>query len=224
MNDALKMQISAFIDGELPANESELLLRRLSQDSAMRQQVAQYLTIGRLIRREQEVPGMGELRNRIAAALGEEPVEAVPAPEPARRRYLKPAAGVAVAATVAVAALVGLRQTELSEAPQRPVASVESAPPSAAESIGYTEPAPAALSERPGETLMQYYLSHGATSADLGANGILTRLVTLEFREGELVEIEPDQRRQQDDAADQVVPADEDPPENTEDKTGLERQ
>jgi hypothetical protein len=36
--------------------------------------------------------------------------------------------------------------------------------------------------------LTQYYLSHGATSADLGANGILTRLVTLELREGELVE------------------------------------
>jgi sigma-E factor negative regulatory protein RseA len=209
MNDALKMQISAFIDGELPENESELLLRRLSQDGAMRQQVAQYLSIGRLIRREQEVPGMGELRNRIAAALGEEPVEAAPAPEPSRRRYLKPAAGVAVAASVAVAALIGLRQAELPEAPQRSVAS-ESAPVSVADNVGYTEPAPAALAERPGEMLMQYYLSHGATSADLGANGILTRLVTLELREGELVEIEPGQERRPGDAADRM-PADRDP-------------
>ena len=40
MNEALKMQISAFIDGELPENEAELLLRRLNQDAAMRQQVA----------------------------------------------------------------------------------------------------------------------------------------------------------------------------------------
>ena len=39
MNDALKIQISAFVDGELPENESELLLRRLSQDIALRQQV-----------------------------------------------------------------------------------------------------------------------------------------------------------------------------------------
>lgn len=193
MNDALKMQISAFIDGELPENESELLLRRLSQDAAMRQQVAQYLTIGRLIRREQEVPGMGELRSRIAAALGEEPVEAAPVPETSRRRYLKPAAGVAVAASVAIVGLIGLRQAELPEADQRPVASLESAPVSVANSVAYTEPA--ALSERPGETLMQYYLSHGATSADLGANGILTRLVTLELREGELVEIDPGQRQ-----------------------------
>ena len=74
MNDSLRMQISAFVDGELPENENELLLRRLSQDAALRQQVAQYLAIGRLIRRDHEIPGMSELRDRIAAALGEEPV------------------------------------------------------------------------------------------------------------------------------------------------------
>jgi len=72
MNDALEMQISAFIDGELPENESELLVRRLSQDAAMRQQVARYLEIGRLMRQDREVPGMGELRGSIAAALGDE--------------------------------------------------------------------------------------------------------------------------------------------------------
>ena len=50
MTDALKMQISAFVDGELPDNEAEFLLRRLSQDAGMRQQVAQYLEIGRMAR------------------------------------------------------------------------------------------------------------------------------------------------------------------------------
>ena len=38
MNDAIKMQISAFVDGELPDNECELLLRRLSHDAELRQQ------------------------------------------------------------------------------------------------------------------------------------------------------------------------------------------
>jgi len=37
MNEAIKMQLSAFVDGELPENESELLLRRLSQDAELRQ-------------------------------------------------------------------------------------------------------------------------------------------------------------------------------------------
>ena len=61
MNEALKMQISAFVDGELPENEAELLLRRLSQDAELRQQVSRYLEIGRAIRQERDVAGMDQL-------------------------------------------------------------------------------------------------------------------------------------------------------------------
>ncbi len=32
MNEGIEMQISAFVDGELPENEAELLLRRMSED------------------------------------------------------------------------------------------------------------------------------------------------------------------------------------------------
>ena len=189
MNDALKMQISAFVDGELPENESELLLRRLSQDAALRSQVDQYLRIGRLIRREREVPGMHMLRSRIATALGEQPGETKAKVEPASRRLLKPAAGFAVAASVAVMALVGLRQSELPDASGITEAGALASQSRSGAPAGYTEPLPEdALSGRPSDMLTQYYLSHGATSADLGANGILTRLVTLELREGELLE------------------------------------
>lgn len=187
MNDALRMQISAFVDGELPENETELLLRRLSQDAALRQLVAQYLGIGRLVRGEREVPGMSGLRNRIATALGEQPTEAVPAAAGSGSRYLKPAAGIAVAASVAALALVGLRQADV------PAVGDPEALHAAAESdAGYTEPTPAEVfSGKPSETLMQYYVRHGETSADLGANGILARLVTLELRHEELVEVDP---------------------------------
>jgi sigma-E factor negative regulatory protein RseA len=189
MNDALKMQISAFVDGELPENESELLLRRLSQDAALRSQVEQYLRIGRLIRHEREVPGMNTLRSRIATALGEQPGEIQVKAEPASRRLLKPAAGFAVAASVAIVALVGLRQSELPDAASLTEAGALTSESPVGPVAGYTEPLPEdALSSRPSDMLTQYYLSHGATSADLGANGILTRLVTLELREGELVQ------------------------------------
>ena len=110
MNDALRMQISAFVDGELPENENELLLRRLSQDAALRQQVAQYMQIGRLMRRDHEVPGMRELRDRIAVSLGEEPVQHPVATEVPASRFTRPAVGVAIAASVAVMALLGIRQ------------------------------------------------------------------------------------------------------------------
>lgn len=188
MNDALRMQVSAFVDGELPENETELLLRRLSQDAALRQLVAQYLAIGRAIRREREVPGMADLRLRVASALGEEqPIEAVPAAGPRRSRWLKPAAGLAIAASVAAMAVIGLRGLESPSTGARE--SMQAAVP---EKAGYTQPSPAEVtSPRPSDTLMQYYVRHGETSADLGPNGILTRLVTLELRHGELVEVEP---------------------------------
>lgn len=188
MNDALRMQVSAFVDAELPENETELLLRRLSQDAALRQLVAQYLAIGRAIRREREVPGIADLRSRIASALGEEqPIEAVPAAGPRRSRWLKPTAGLAIAASVAALAVIGLRGLESPSTGARPPMQA-----AVSEDAGYTQPSPEGVaSAPPDDMLMQYYVRHGETSADLGPNGILTRLVTLELRYGELVEVEP---------------------------------
>jgi sigma-E factor negative regulatory protein RseA len=187
MNDALRMQVSAFIDGELPENETELLLRRLSQDPALRQLVAEYLSIGRAIRREREIPGLGELRGRIARSLGEEPpIDIQPASGPRRLNWMKPVAGLAIAASVAALAVVGLRSMEAPPGAARET--LQAGAPAA-----YTQPRPEAAASRqePSDMLMQYYLRHGETSADLGPNGILTRLVTLELRHGELQEIEP---------------------------------
>lgn len=111
MNEAIRMQLSAFVDGELPENEAELLLRRLSQDAELRQQVAEFMAIGRAMRGEVQVGGIDRLRDRVADALGEVPVMAdATDAAPAANRYLKPLAGVAIAATVAVAAIFGLGQ------------------------------------------------------------------------------------------------------------------
>ena len=221
MNDALRMQISAFVDGELPENESELLLRRLSQDAALRTQVARYLQIGRLIRREREIPRMDELRKRIAMSLGEQPDETPVRPEQSRRRLLKPAAGFAIAASVAVAALIGLRQADIPGAAEPAGRSVAASQPSTARVEGYTEPLPGeALRSRPGDMLTQYYLSHGATSADLGANGILARLVTLELREGELVEVAVEPAGA---SIPTVAPDDTDAPDEDDDGRGADR-
>ncbi len=186
MNDALKMQISAFIDGELPANESELLLRRLSQDAALRQQVSRFLEIGRLMRQDREVPGMNQLRGRIAAALGEEPTQTDDEQDVVGSALMTPTTGVAVAATVAAVALLGLSQLD---GPGDPILqqaiSIDDGP------VAYTEPdITRALAEQPNELLLQYHLSHGDSSPGLGPNGIRTRVISLERRE--LVEIDPD--------------------------------
>jgi negative regulator of sigma E activity len=77
MNDAIKMQISAFVDGELPQNEAELLLRRLCQDRELRQQAAEYLAMGRVMRGERVVAGLDKLRGRIAGALDDQSLQKI---------------------------------------------------------------------------------------------------------------------------------------------------
>ncbi len=190
MNDALKMQISAFVDGELPATEAELLIRRLAQDAKLREQADAYMTIGRLMRGERSAAGADGLRQRIAEAVEAESELATVAASWSENRWVRSVAGVAIAASVAMLALIGVGQFESGVEAQDP-ASVAST--LATDSLPvYTEPAVAeVLADRPSDRLMQYYLSHGATSGELGANGILSRLVTLELRGGELVEIVP---------------------------------
>lgn len=179
MNEALKMQISAFVDGELPDNESELLLRRLSQDAAMRQQVAEYLEIGRLLRRDQQVPGMDQLRGRISAALGDEAL-----PEPGEKAdvgssLMTPASGIAVAATVAAVALVGLSQlTTPVDSELQDAVVIDLAPT-------YTEPtADVVLQNAPSERELDLLRRHSDSD-------ILYRMATFEVSE-DLEEIEPD--------------------------------
>ena len=113
MNDAIRMQVSAFVDGELPENEADLLVRRLSQDVVLRQQVAEYLAIGRVMRGEYGVQGVDVLRDRISMQLDDVPAQEVTDEDvqPSRSRLIRPLTGVAIAATVAVVAIFGLRQT-----------------------------------------------------------------------------------------------------------------
>jgi hypothetical protein len=190
MNDAIRLQLSAFVDGELPDNESELLLRRLSQDAALRQQVAEYMQLGRLIRGDREPAGISQLRGRISAALGEEVVREVEVAKFVPARLFRPVAGVAIAASVAVAALVGLRQVSISDDASLNAGSENFAAVAIDDSSMYTELlSDEFVSDRPSDMLAQFYLHHGERAGN-GAN-IVTRLVTLELREGELQEIEP---------------------------------
>jgi len=182
MNDGIKMQISAFVDGELPQNEAELLLRRLCQDRELRQQAAEYLAMGRVIRGERHISGLSTLRERISASLDDTSLqEEFDVVETARPRFARPLAGVAIAATVALAALLGLQQ--LTAVPELDPAVIGN---TVAESTdgSYTVPA------QEDELLRDYYLRHTATSSYFGANSINARLVTLQLREDVVFESE----------------------------------
>ena len=173
MNEAIRMQVSAFVDGELPDNEADLLVRRLSQDAGLRQQVSEYLAIGRVMRGEYSVQGGDVLRERISAELEErplqEPADSVVAAQPSR--YVRPVAGAAIAATVALAAIFGLGQ----------LADVDNAIPGTAvvadDTVSETVPT---MND---EELRRLMILHGYDS-----NNFSTRWTSLQIRAEELAE------------------------------------
>ena len=180
------MQISAYVDGELPGNEAEMLLRRMSQDAELRQQFADYLATGRMIRGERSVAGMDRLRDRIAAAVDERPlqedIEIVGKDTP---RHMRRLAGVAIAASVALAAIFGLQQTlVVSDQPDTAIDNV--ADRNLPEAI-YTVP------DASDNILREYRLSHGATWLDLGSGSVNARLVSLQSQ-GVLVDVDAGDR------------------------------
>ena len=190
MNDSIKTQISAYIDGELPANEAELLLRRMSQDHELRQKAAEYLTMGRVIRGERSVPGLENLRQRISDELDDKATQhEFSAHDSAGSRYVRPLAGFAIAATVALAAIFGLQQTtgvtDINMTPGSDSAAVAEVENNGA----YTVP------DHADDQLRDYYMRHNASSSYFGAQSINARLVTLQLRDGVVIqsdqEIEP---------------------------------
>jgi len=165
------MQVSAFVDGELPENEAELLVRRLSQDADLRKQVSEYLAIGRIMRGEYSLQGSDALRERIAAELDERPLQdpadtVVKAPAP---RFVRPAAGAAIAATVALVAIFGLGRVADVDAPVPGTAVV------ADEVVSETVPT------MDDQELRRLLILHGE-----GSNSFSTRVTSVQLRAEEL--------------------------------------
>jgi sigma-E factor negative regulatory protein RseA len=111
MSDQIREQVSAFLDGELPDSEMELLLKRLTRDVALRDRFGRYALIGESLR------GVGQARlsqgfhARVNRAIDGEPLPAgVPHSRPRGARWWRPFAGAAVAAGVAAMAVVALQE------------------------------------------------------------------------------------------------------------------
>lgn len=148
MSDTLNEQLSAFLDGELPPEETDLLLKRLARDPDLRARLGRYGLVGDTLRGER-TRASGGFALRVSAALAAEPAlepvaapaavapEPAPAPAAAARtargglpRWFRPVAGFAVAATVAgMAVFVLQRDPALTgEAPVAQVATTAAAP------------------------------------------------------------------------------------------------
>jgi negative regulator of sigma E activity len=108
VTEKLREQVSALVDGELPAGEHELLLRRFAVERSLRLHWERCHLIGEAMRKNLPDVDTRGFADRVMAALAEEPVSTE---KPARfgGTLTRAFAGAAVAASVAVVAIVGLR-------------------------------------------------------------------------------------------------------------------
>jgi negative regulator of sigma E activity len=208
MSDLLNEQLSALIDGELPAAETTLLLKRLEREPELRERLARYQAAGDVLRVAPASLRPG-FTAAVSAALAAEPAYRAAARR-APRLHLKPLAGLAVAASVAAAALILLGRGTSPDAGQLPVtsASLAAAPAGAivqtaamprrvpaqgaagrfdgnAEPASYVTPAEHhGLGVIPGAELTNYVVAHSEVSGPVGFRSGLVGVVADEGAAG----------------------------------------
>jgi sigma-E factor negative regulatory protein RseA len=187
MSDYLRDQLSTFIDGELPKHEIELLFKRLDGNAELRATLARYTLIGESLRTRSAEGPSRTFADRVSAAVLESgPLAAGSARTASAQqwRWLKPVAGVAVAATVAAVAIFGLQRMQdpsIEPAPQMaastPAPQVIVDEPTA-DSPAYVVPTPAsAPSLVNAARLTNYVVAHSEYSSPLGRRSVLSGIV-----------------------------------------------
>jgi sigma-E factor negative regulatory protein RseA len=194
MSEQIREQVSAFLDGELPNTETELLLKRLTRDGELRESFGRYALIGEALRGGgSQILTLG-FASRVNHAIDGEPAQAAGHASQARvPRWWRPLAGVAVAASVATVAIVALQQRAIvpkgaaAVTAQNVVASAVSTPNQSPvqggggprEALSYT--VPAASAEAPSAIaparLTNYVFAHSKYSSGLGQRGVLADLL-----------------------------------------------
>jgi sigma-E factor negative regulatory protein RseA len=190
MSEQIREQVSAFLDGELPDSETELLLKRLTRAGELRESFGRYALIGEAIRGASLSLMTKGFAGRVNLAIDGEPVPANGQVLPIRApRWWRPFAGAAVAAGVAAVAVVAFHQradepVSRAAAPVQRTATTLLAQTSAApqitrEAISYTVPAapPTATAALGPARLTNYVLAHSRYSSVLGQRGVLTDLL-----------------------------------------------
>jgi sigma-E factor negative regulatory protein RseA len=209
MSEQIREQVSAFLDGELPSSETELLLKRLTREGELRESFGRYALIGEAMRGASQAYLTKGFAGRVNLAIDGEPVPANGYLLQARaHRWWRPFAGAAVAAGVAAIAVVALQQRAVAPT-LRPTAALtaQNAVPvrvtniamqAPREAISYTVPeaspaAPAAV--MPLARLTKYVFAHSKYSSGLDQRGVLADLL-----------IEADEQPAVHEAAAQVAP------------------
>ena len=113
MSQTIDEQLSAFLDGELPVAEEELLLRQLEHDPKLRERLGRYGLIGDLLADSTVHPGALQLADRVKRALDGEAVRSTRVISGAGSRTVGSAyLGAGLAAAVAMVVALNLNPAD----------------------------------------------------------------------------------------------------------------
>ena len=167
MTHSLQEQLSALVDEELPAAEHALLLQRLGRDVGLRHCLGRYQLMRDVLNNRVAMPLDGAFVDRVMAAVEAEPAHQVRA---VAWRWSRPLAGVAVAASVALVAVLALQQQNPGSgtpAPQVAVGVPATAPTVVAGEVWERQASPV------GGRLNSYLVQHNEYAASSGVQGVL---------------------------------------------------
>jgi len=181
MTDALNEQLSACLDGELPAAELDLLLKRLERHPELREALGRYTAIGEALRQTKPAIASRSFADKVMASIDEEPA-AARRPErlsPRLLRTLRPVAGIGVAATVAALAIFSVQRAGVEPGPiaanEPTVAPTSIVAQNDEQAASYIVPTNTTQSAFvPATRLTNYVVAHSEYSSPLARRSVLT--------------------------------------------------
>ena len=126
-------RLSEFVDGALRSPARDRVVNALYESPELRRTWARFHLIGDAARRAGPVPGADAIAERVNAALADDRI--VPLGPRSRRRGPRLLSGLAIAATIAGIAILGVHRLDEGDAQSRSVAGVSRPEPAVAESV-----------------------------------------------------------------------------------------
>lgn len=179
MTDRIHEQLSALVDDELTGPEQTLLAVRIARDPDLHGRLLRYQLISDALRNQLPERVDPQFTLRVQAALGQEPPVGAVHRGAHRSALLRPVAGLAVAASVAVIAVLSL-QSAREEEPALPAVATA---PASTDYIRAGDQAPPAVSPGTEKNLDIYLVNHNEYAANRGMQGMLpyVRIVSHEM-------------------------------------------
>lgn len=181
MTDSVNEQLSACLDGELPAAELDLLLKRLERNPELREALGRYTVIGEALRHTKPAVASRSFADKVMAAVDQEPAVARRGlrMSPTLARSLRPVAGIGIAATVAAVAIFSVQQAGVAPGPiavNEPAAAPTTVVANNADqAASYIVPTTTSQSAFvPATRLTNYVVAHSEYSSPLARRSVLT--------------------------------------------------